>query len=88
MPYEIRPEDDTFAVYENDEYCGILSCPFEQTAEEFVKEMKDAGYQLLTRSEIANIDEFADSPELSQWDVFAIDPEPDTGEEEDGREDR
>lgn len=78
MPYVIRAENDAFNVYEGSEYRGILSCPYEQTAEEFVQEMREAGYILLERADIQNITEFPDSTELQQWDIFAIDP----GEEE------
>lgn len=82
MPYEIRTENDVFGVYEDGEYLGILSCPYEQTAEEFVEEMQEAGYVILQKSDIANINEFADATELMQWEVFAIDPNDDEEDEE------
>lgn len=82
MRYVIRPENDTFNVYEDGEYRGILSCPYEQTAEEFVQEMQDAGYLVLARSDIENINDFPDATELQQWDVFAIDPGDEDDEEE------
>jgi hypothetical protein len=82
MPYEIRVENDVFNVYENDELLGILSCPFEQTAEEFIEEMNEAGYVLINRDEIVNIGDFHDAQELQMWDVFAIDPGDDLDEEE------
>lgn len=74
MAYEIRAENDVFNVYEDGECLGILSCPFEQTADEFVEEMQEAGYILINRDDITNIGDFRDATELQMWDVFAIDP--------------
>lgn len=78
MPYLIRAENDEFSVYdqESDEYLGVLSCPFEQTEDEFVQEMNEAALAVIGRDDIANIDDF-DLPELKAWSVFAIDSDPD-----------
>ncbi|NDD28394.1 MAG: hypothetical protein EB084_09045 [Proteobacteria bacterium] len=82
MPYEIRVEDDVFGVYEGDVYLGILACPYEQTEEDFERETREAGFTLIRRDEIANIDAF-DSDELLAWQVFAIDTQEDEALDDD-----
>lgn len=78
MPYLIRAENDEFSVYdqESDEFLGVLSCPFEQTEDDFLREMNEAEFAVIRRDEIANLNDF-DLPELNAWSVFAIDPDVD-----------
>lgn len=75
MRYHIRPENGEFAVYDQgtDEFLGILSCPYEQTEADFEREAAEAGFDLVRRGEILNIDLF-DHPDLKGWNFFAIDP--------------